>query len=243
MARRIHFNLIIIIFFIAPAYMRAQSDYPSVSPEAVYTTTTGDEITDASESQNAPLAARFTANPSDLGDWSVRYEWKIYRQGEEDDPLVHRFEEDIEYTFTQSGTFYVQLYATFVLANDTIAFPEEGEATPFVVSISESMLDFPNAISPNNDGFNDTLKPKEGYQSIVSFEAAVFNRWGQKIYSWNDLNGEWDGKWNGHRVKDGVYFLVVHAKGADGKKYNIRKAINVISGIGDTNKDSGYDEE
>jgi gliding motility-associated-like protein len=99
-----------------------------------------------------------------------------------------------------------------------------------MVSISESSLEFPNAISPNGDGINDVLKAKEGYRSIVSFQAAVFNRWGQRLYSWNTLEGGWDGKSNGKTVRDGAYFLVVSAKGADGRKYNIRKTISVISG-------------
>lgn len=226
-----------------PVFLWAQSAYPSVDPQASYTTVEGEEIDDASSGQSAPLIAHFTANPSNLGDYSVRYEWKIYRSGEEDSPLVHRFEEDIEYTFSESGTFNVQLYATFVLGTDTIAYPEEGEANPIQVTISESKLEFPNAFSPNGDEFNKELKAKEGYQSIVAFKAAVFNRWGQKIYSWNDVNGSWDGKWHGRYVKDGVYFLVVNARGADGHNYNIRKAINVLTGYNnDSQGDSGGEE-
>ncbi len=235
----------LICFFLlcTPICAWAQDVYPSVDPKASYITVDGEEIEDASESQNAPLVAHFTANPSDVGEWSARYEWKIFRPGEENTPLVHRFEENLEYTFAESGTFHIQLYATFILGNDTIPYPQEGESNPFVVNISESKLIFPNAFSPNEvpDDFNDTLKPKE-YQSIVDFKAAVFSRWGQRIYSWDNVEGEWDGRWNGHLVKDGVYFLVVHAKGADGKKYNIRKTITVITGY---NKDSqgGGDEQ
>ncbi len=228
-------RILYFILFLAPLCVWAQGEnpvYPSVSPLGTFTTSDGEEIEDASDGQSAPLVARFTANPSDVGSWAARYEWKIYRQGEKNVPIVHRFEEDIEYTFSQSGTFYVQLYATFVNGTDTIAFPEEGDENPIVVNISESKLEFPNAFSPNKepDGFNDYLKAKEDHQSIVSFQAAVFSRWGQKIYSWTDINGGWDGRWNGHLVKDGVYFLVVNAKGADGRKYNIRKAITVITG-------------
>ena len=39
-------------------------------------------------------------------------------------------------------------------------------------------------------------------------------------------------------MKDGVYFLVVNARGADGRKYNIRKAITVITGYNTDNQDS-----
>lgn len=225
MMRRI---LLYLILF-APVHVWAQDEYPSVSPTASYTTVDGEEVEDASDGKSAPLVARFMANPSNLGDYTARYEWKIYRPGEEKTPLVHRFEEDIEYTFNESGSFYVQLYATFVLGNDTIAFPEEGEANPFVVSISESQLEFYNAFSPNDDGFNDKLKAKEGYQSIIDFKATVFNRWGQKIHTWTDVSYEWDGRCNGRVIKDGVYFLLVNARGADGKKYNIRQAITVLT--------------
>ena len=177
-----------------------------------------------------------------MGEYSARYEWKIYRPGEAHTPLLHRFEENVDYTFTESGSFYVQLYATFICGNDTIVFPEEGEANPIQVTISESKLEFPNAFSPNGDGFNDVYKAKDGFQSIVEFKATIFNRWGQKIYSWSDLNGGWDGKWNGHTVKDGVYYVVVQARGADGRKYNIRKDVNVIKGYNNESKAIGNGE-
>ncbi len=220
--------------------LAAQAQTPSVDPQAVYTTTDGEELTDASDGQNAPLAAVFTANPSDADGWNARYEWKIYEYGDEDNLLVHRFEQDIDYTFTQSGTFNVQLYATFTLDGDTISYPGEGEENPLVVVISESVLEMPNAFSPNGDGYNDVYKAKEGYQSIISFKATIFNRWGQKIYSWDDPAGGWDGKWHGKTVKDGVYFVRVEAKGADGRKYNIRRDVNVLTGYRD--QDTSSDE-
>lgn len=207
----------------------AQELLPSVNPSGIYTTADGEETDEVTGSQSAPLKAHFFANPSNVGDYTARYEWKIWREGEEDEPLVHRFEEEMEYLFMESGSFCVQLYATFVCGNDTIAYPGDGEENPIRISISESKLEFPNAISPNGDDYNDVLRAKDGWQSIVSFEAAVFNRWGTKLYSWSDLSGGWDGTYNGSVVRDGVYFLVVNAKGADGRKFNIRKTISVLT--------------
>ena len=86
----------------------------------------------------------------------------------------------------------------------------------------------------NGDGYNDIYKVKEGYQSIVSFKAVIFNRWGQKLYVWDTLDGGWDGKFHGKTVKDGVYFVVVNARGADGKEYKIRKDVNVLTGYSGT---------
>lgn len=222
------------LFCAAPLFVSAQTAYPTANPVARYVTPGGEELNDASEAQSAPLAAYFTSNVADQGDYSVRYEWRIYREGEEKTPIVNRFDENMEYTFTESGTFYVQFYATFVHGNDTIVYPEEGGENPFVVSVSESVLEMPNAFSPNGDGYNDIYKVKEGYQSIVSFKAAIFNRWGQKLYSWDTLDGGWDGKFHGTTVKDGVYFVVVNARGADGKEYKIRKDVNVLTGYSGT---------
>ena len=56
------------------------------------------------------------------------------------------------------------------------------------VSIYESKLEFPNAFSPNGDGINDIFKAKDGYKSITEFHATVFNRWGQKLYTWDNPN-------------------------------------------------------
>jgi len=220
--------------------IQAQDEYPTIDPQAIYTTAEGEEIEDASGGQSAPLVAHFTANPSNVGSYTARYEWIIYEAGKEDEPMVHRFEEDLDYTFSKSGSFYIQLYATFVLDGDTIIYPGEGEEDPFSVSISESKLEFPNAFSPNGDGYNDVFKAKE-YQSIVSFKATIINRWGQKLYSWDNLDGSWDGTYKGHTVHDGVYFLVVNARGADGRHYKIRKDVNVLTGLKD-NGDSTYEE-
>ncbi len=236
-------KLIAFFFSFLPILMWAQ-EYPSVLPTALYVTADGEEMTDLDGNQSAPLKAHFYANPENLGEYTARYEWKIMKDGVEPELILHRFDEEIEYTFTGSGSFRVQLYATFVNGNDTIVYPGEGEENPFVISISESKLEFPNAFSPNGDGYNDVLRAKEGYQSIVSFEAAVFNRWGNKLYSWNSLSDGWDGKHKGRTVKDGVYFLVVKARGADGRKYNMRKTISVLTGYNNgENAGAGGGEE
>ena len=92
-----------------------------------------------------------------------------------------------------------------------------------------STLIMPNAFSPNNDKINDVYKVKS-YQNIVEFHAYIFNRWGQKLYEWTNLEGGWDGTYRGNDVKQGTYFVLVKAKGADGQDYNIRKDVNLLRG-------------
>ena len=92
-----------------------------------------------------------------------------------------------------------------------------------------STLIMPNAFSPNNDKINDVYMVKS-YQNIVEFHAYIFNRWGQKLSEWTDLEGGWDGTYRGNDVKQGTYFVLVKAKGADGQTYNIRKDVNLLRG-------------
>ena len=124
------------------------------------------------------------------------------------------------------------LYATFTKGNDVIQYGQEywSEQQPLRVTISESKLEMPNAFSPNGDGINDIYKAKDGYQSLTEFHAYIFNRWGQKLYEWTTPADGWDGKYKGKDVAQGVYYVLVKAKGADGKTYNIKRDVNLLRG-------------
>lgn len=172
----------------------------------------------------APLAVDFRANPEGIGDHTPAYEWHFRKEGADQDLMV-RYEEDTQYTFVESGVFKVTLKARLT---DT---GEELDSASINITISESKLEFPNAFSPNNgDELNNIYRAKPGYRSIVEFHAYIFNRWGQKLFEWTDPSQGWDGTYNGKDVKEGVYFILVKAKGADGRDYNIRKDVNLLRG-------------
>ena len=229
---------IVLMGAFVPTTTRAQS----CAPAAQYVLANGEETDDASGGQSAPVKATFTANPTDAEGYTARYEWRIYETDDTTQMLLHRFEENIEYTFTRSGAFTVRLLATFTKGNDLVTYDSDQEGGSLTLSILESRLEMPNAFSPNNDGSNDTYKAKDTHQSIVSFKATIFDRWGHRLYSWNDVNGEWDGKVNGRVVKDGVYFVNVVAKGADGHVYHIRKDVNVLTGHNESAQTGGSGE-
>ena len=107
------------------------------------------------------------------------------------------------------------------------------------MKLSVIIVSLPNAFSPNGDGINDIYKAKDGYQSITDFHGYIFNRWGQKLFEWTHPAEGWDGTYKGKPVKDGVYFCLVKAKGADGKTYNIKKDVNLLRGFTETQNNSG----
>lgn len=219
-----------------------QSAIPTISPSMTYTDSEGSEHAGStSVSESAPLTVSFTSGATETDGWTAHYEWYVYRQGKRDNPYMIRYDENTYFTFTESGSHLIELWATFTQGNDTVSYTDEywnTGATPLSVSIYESKLEFPNAFSPNGDGINDIYKAKNGYKSIVEFHATVFNRWGQKLYSWDDPAGGWDGKFNGKDVKQGVYFVLVKARGADGRKFNIKRDVNLLRGYTETDTTS-----
>ena len=217
-----------VIFLLSMAVMMPLTALSQmVNPMAYYNDDDGTphESTSVSDVQ-APLEVLFRANPSKMDGLSPSYEWHFRKMNKnlQEKEIFVRYEEDTQYTFRESGTFNVVLKTR--LEQDG----EELDSVTITIAIDESKLEFPNAFSPNGDDINDTFKAKTGWRSIVEFRAIILNRWGQKLYEWHDPAGEWDGKYHGQPVKDGVYFLQVIAKGADGKEYNIRKDINLLRG-------------
>lgn len=225
----------LLLLVLCTALQAYADEVPTIDPQATFTTDEGEE-TGTSYSGSAPLTVVFHANAENVGMYTPHYEWRFTKEGETQ-PYLVRYEEETEYTFTEAGSHRIVLYATFINGTDTVAYTKDywQDAQPITIQISESKLEMPNAFSPNGDGINDIYRAKNNYQSIVEFDAYIFNRWGQKIYEWHDPAGGWDGKFNGKDVKQGVYFVLVKAKGADGRKYNIKKDVNLLRGYTESN--------
>ncbi len=213
---------------------------PTINPTAIYT----NSGTEDGDSTSAPATYMFKANVENLGAYTAHYEWKFYLLGNESKPYLNRYDEDTEYTFTEAGTHCIELYATFINGTDTIEYAKEywSELGPIKITISVSKLEMPNAFSPNGDGINDIYKAKDGYKSLTEFHAYIFNRWGHKLYEWSDPAGGWDGKYNGKDVAQGVYFVLVKAKGADGIEYNIKRDVNLLRGYTQSSSSSSTSE-
>ena len=211
-----------------------------VDPQAYYIDKEGNEVeTRSIEKAEAPLDVTFRANPTEMDDVTPSYEWHFRKESVTEGltELFVRYEEDTQYTFTESGTFKVVL-KTFIDHEGT-----QIDSTEIVITIPDSKLVFPNSFSPNKDQINEIYgaigvnEPEhtDHWRSIVEFHAYIFNRWGQKLFEWTDISKGWDGTYKGHPVKEGTYFVVVNAKGADGVVYNIRKDVNLIRGHHDRN--------
>ncbi len=167
---------------------------------------------------SAPADITFTAVPTDA---AIFKEWQFATDSEFENITIRINSDETSYTFREQGTVYVR----FVAANADGSC--EWYSDTYEITIGQSALRCPNAFSPEaSEGVNDEWKVS--YKSIVSFECDIFNRWGVKMCSFTDPSQGWDGKYNGKYVPSGVYYYVIKAVGADGKKYNLSGDINII---------------
>ena len=211
--------------------MLPQCMFADIAPSATYIDNSGTEVTTTENFEGeAPLRVLFRANASNL-DAGATLEWHFRHIGADGQTNITRYEENTEYTFMESGETLVSLLV--MQENEMV------DSMSIRVTISESHLEMPNAFSPNGDDHNNTYKAKSNHKSIVEFHAIIFNRWGQKLYEWNDVDGEWDGTYKGSPVKDGVYFVLVRARGADGKVYNIRRDVNLLRNKNEYTENAG----
>jgi gliding motility-associated-like protein len=70
--------------------------------------------------------------------------------------------------------------------------------TSFTVFLDDDYsIIMPNAFSPNGDDLNETFRFfTKGIKELIFF--GIYNRWGEELYTFSDLNDEWDGVYRGN---------------------------------------------
>lgn len=98
----------------------------------------------------------------------------------------------------------------------------------------------PNVFNPINGlGRNKTFFFLEDEMpvSVKYFSIKIYNRWGNKVYDYEDSNGSWkDGDtqgWDGNTrfggmAKPGVYYYVILAQGWDGREFKVPGFFHIV---------------
>lgn len=150
----------------------------------------------------------------------LHHEWQMSNDPEFS-TIDYRFnEQNLDYTFYDEGTYYLR----YVGSNSDGSCESIGNT--YTVTIGASELLCPNIFTPDGDGINDEWKV--AYRSLLDFKCWIFDRYGAQIFQFDDPSKGWDGKYHGKLVKPGVYFYVIQATGADGKKYKKSGDINIL---------------
>lgn len=102
-------------------------------------------------------------------------------------------------------------------------------ATDTIQLTPAAQLFFPNAFTPNGDGFNDTF----GATGLLleEFELVIFDRWGAEVAAVSGVGATWNGRMNnGQIAPTGVY---VYSFRAAGERLEETKGLGHVTLLGD----------
>jgi gliding motility-associated-like protein len=92
-----------------------------------------------------------------------------------------------------------------------------------------SSIFIPNVFTPNEDNLNTNEYWKVEATCIKSVKGIILNRWGDKVFEFDELFDSWDGTTkSGESVKDGVYYYEVEFTYFDEKAEIFHGHITVI---------------
>jgi len=80
------------------------------------------------------------------------------------------------------------------------------------IQTKKNIADFNiNVFTPNNDGTNDYIDFSTYNLNLLNY--SVYNRWGNLIFTSNDINLKWSGINNSNQpLTDGVYYYIINAE-------------------------------
>lgn len=100
--------------------------------------------------------------------------------------------------YTSGGIFRIILTVTNDFGcTDTTGFT--------IIALEETII--PNIFSPNGDGSNDEFYFKIDANSLKSFKATIFDRWGKKVIDFASVKDRWDGG----NYPAGTYYYTIEA--------------------------------
>ncbi len=106
--------------------------------------------------------------------------------------------ENPAHLYTSNGEFTVTLTSSNEYCSDTY------ETT--LLFQSPNVVYIPNVFTPNDDSTNEAFLILG--DNIATLSCEIFNRWGEKLFSWENVTGFWDGTYKGKIVPDGTYFYL-----------------------------------
>ena len=121
--------------------------------------------------------------------------------------------------YLDPGNYIITLIATDEKGcKDTIQKP--------IIIIEEYYIYVPNTFTPDDSRINDEFFVKT--INITELKIDVYNRWGEKVYTSNNVNFRWDGTYKGENVPDGTYTYKVSYLARNGTEGKLVGHLNIL---------------
>ncbi len=119
-------------------------------------------------------------------------------------PIWQDGSRNFQYEVTKEGLYSLSIEnETGCLGFDSI----------YIDDICPVSLYVPNAFSPNGDNINDFFKAE--IRHYTSFHLEIYDRWGELIYSTDDPEAGWNGRFQDQPMLPGVYVYAIKYSGFD----------------------------
>jgi gliding motility-associated-like protein len=115
-----------------------------------------------------------------------------------------------------------------ITASDTFGCSKSFAVKTTFKDCSNCELFAPGAFTPNGDGLNDAFKT-HCFCPVSNFHLEIYNRFGQMIFSSDDIQKGWDGTINGKKAPLEAYaYSIKYKVYAADKNYKIKKGTVVV---------------
>jgi len=133
--------------------------------------------------------------------------------------VVNSTSQNPNYIYSEIGPYAV----TLIVKSDKGCMDT---ITQLIVVGEDYGIYVPNSFTPNGDGLNDVFSAK-GY-GISKFEMSIFDRWGEKMFTTNDIHNAWDGKYRGILCKEDAYTWKIDLVNVFGKSKELTGHVTLI---------------
>jgi gliding motility-associated-like protein len=135
------------------------------------------------------------------------------------------------FTYEEGNLAATAVPCYYIDAIDSMNFPNGTSDTIHsrsnVLCLNQpSQIYVANAFAPL--GKNNVFSPILNVEGVKSFSFAIFNRWGEQIFSSDSPSDGWDGKYKGSYVQQGAYAYVVDVTDDKGKHLQAKGTVMVI---------------
>jgi gliding motility-associated-like protein len=144
----------------------------------------------------------------------LQFIWKINGQN------VSK-EDNFDYEFLNDGKYTVELVAAVKGTKCSSSYSID-------ILISSNTLKVPNIFTPNGDGIGDEFKVFYDGE-IFNYSIIIMNRFGEIVWTNNDINNGWDGKINGiNEASEGLYYYIIRGEDKYGVKIEQKGALQLV---------------
>lgn len=149
--------------------------------------------------------------------WADGVSQYVIEKYSEDGTLLQTISAGNANTYTdRAGDLNYQLYVYLIKAIP--ADPALGASSSNKVTVLKDPNIFhPSAFTPNGDNLNDIFTVFGQY--VVAFQMQIFNRWGELLFTTDDIQGGWDGTFKGVDMPEGTYSFIAHITDRAGRRF------------------------